>query len=146
MANTPFIRARVAGVSVPSDLDINGFEAGARTAQNYNFRTERINQARQLIRESLVKIKTTQLNTSSHRLTQWLSEALGYTLTNGELITAMIGEEFDYYRSGPNCYFNVSQKSIRLLRARSLRKSVTSSPAQDTNRSLNSLINRVAVY
>jgi len=117
MGATPFPRITVAGVSVPSDLDVNGFKAGFNKQRDDSFRTDRIEAVRALVREHLVPIKTIQLNTNSYRLKTWIEDALGYKLCQGEVIVAMIGEGFIYERDGVNCYFNVSQKSIKQLRA-----------------------------
>lgn len=102
----------VAGVKVPVDLDMNGFQSGLHYPQNNNFRIDRIKAARKIICVYLDKMKTIQKATGSYGLKHRVESALGDHLSNGELIVAMIGEGFSFERDKINCFFNVTAKSV----------------------------------
>jgi hypothetical protein len=105
----------VAGVTVPADLDKNGFESEKRDAVDDSFRLNLIEDARDKI--NLYFEKTMQVNKSigSYGLKHRVESVIGHHLSNGELIVAMIGEGFQYKRNGINCCFNVSTRSIKSL-------------------------------
>lgn len=87
------------------------------------FKKERIEAIRDIIRPRLEKRKTISNGTcSSYELKHCVERQIesvagilkGY-VSNGELIYAMILEDFDVRRSGLNAFFNVSAKSLKRL-------------------------------
>ncbi|WP_254561810.1 hypothetical protein [Dyadobacter diqingensis] len=106
----------VAGVLVPEDLDINGFESGGHYEPKNDFQVNRINAARKVIAQSYVKMKTIQKDNSSYGLKHDMEKVIGEYMTNGEFIVAMIGEGFVFKRDRINCYFNVTATSVKQLR------------------------------
>lgn len=64
----------------------------------------------------LEKIKQINTDYSSYWLKNVAEDKLKELIGNGSFIVAMIIEDFKIKRSDPNCYFNLSRKSITLLR------------------------------
>ena len=66
-------------------------------------------------------IKTINRKTSSYKIKHIVEKQIGQYVANGELIIAMINCGYDYKQwsiNCPNCWFNVSQKSIDKARKR----------------------------
>jgi len=80
---------------------------------------QRIEKIASFIRPKFKKIKTINYQVSSYGIKHDVERALGYYISNGELIAAMIFLGFEYKRgkgkSGINCYFNVSMKSLKSI-------------------------------
>ncbi|GAB3935157.1 hypothetical protein [Larkinella terrae] len=106
---------KVAGVEVPADLDMNGFESGKHAEPNYSFRLNLIEDARDKINLYFEKTSAFNRKTNSYGLKHRIEGAIGHHLANGELIVAMIGEGYRFERMGINCRFNVSSRSVKEL-------------------------------
>lgn len=67
------------------------------------------------------KIKKINYDVSSYGLKHTIEKILGAYTSNGELIAAAIALEFKHKREyhgyflSPNCYFNISKKSLQML-------------------------------
>ena len=67
------------------------------------------------INRQFYSIKTINRNISSYSIKHIVEQRIGQYVANGELIIAMINCGYDYKQwsiSCPNCWFNVSQRSI----------------------------------
>lgn len=110
--------AQVGNYTVPGDLDINGFEADRPGyTRDDNFRLDRVDAAHALVKTAL------QRDTAYHPKgmgAAWIKsrveERLGYFITDGEFIMAMIGAGFKYQRSEKHCLFYIRPDSISFLR------------------------------
>lgn len=80
---------------------------------------ERINNIVSVIRPIVKKIRSINYRVSSYGIKHDVERRIGYYVSNGELIAAMIILGFEYKRprgsAGINCYFNVSMKSLKLI-------------------------------
>lgn len=71
------------------------------------------------IDQNFYPIKTINRNNSSYGIKHLVEDSIGQYVANGELIIAMINCGYKYKQwsvSSPNCWFNVSQKSINNAR------------------------------
>ena len=70
---------------------------------------------RPLIKKYFVQTKTIYRGSSSYGIKHVVERNIGTYVSNGELIYAMDLEGFNIVRDSINCFFNISQKDIRLL-------------------------------
>lgn len=106
------------GIEVPANLSGFGF---CTKYDEYEFDWDRINEAREIIRNFLKPRKFINHKYGSyglkHIVERIMNPRIGY-LPNGELIVAMIAEGFDFKTPGhgnPNCSFNVTNESAELM-------------------------------
>lgn len=98
-------------------LDSSGFQNFVTEFNSDIFKENKtIDLLRPAIRKYLTKTKAIYRGSSSYGIKHMAERHLGTYVSNGELIYAMHLEGFKIVRDGINCYFNVSQSDLRLLR------------------------------
>lgn len=87
-----------------------GIEPGTREKPKQN----EINIAREILRGCK---RTSSINPdySSYKLKHIFERHVGGYLSNGAIISAAVAEGFIIYPKPPNCFINISSKSIKLL-------------------------------
>lgn len=111
--------------SIPEGLTMNGFDwhdlRRDETHSGKPLDLELLPETRQVIADHLQSIQTINKHCNSYRLKHIIERFLGQYISNGQLILAMIQEGYAIEKQdrSPNCYFNVSQRSINALREKS---------------------------
>ncbi|MEM7556000.1 MAG: hypothetical protein AAF378_18260 [Cyanobacteria bacterium P01_A01_bin.84] len=104
---------------IPENLYFHGFECSSYPNPKKQFNTEKIRKTMQLINKYCQHTQTIRKDIGSYSLKHIIEKHFADNyLSNGELIVAMLNCGFDYKKEhvdSPNCYFNVSKKSIREL-------------------------------
>ena len=100
---------------IPSNLTRSGFDVS--NPEDEKIDIESLTEIREFIRTNFEKIKTIvrKDNRTSHGLVIYLNPCLQRDFENGDFIAAMILEGFKYKQHSINCYFNISQESIKKL-------------------------------
>src|SRR5665648_753522 len=98
-------------------LDSSGFQNFVKEFNSDIFKENKtIDLLRPAIRKYFTKAKAIYRGSSSYGIKHVTERHLGTYVSNGEMIYAMHLEGFKIARDGINCYFNVSQSDIRLLK------------------------------
>lgn len=98
-----------------NSLNLNGFGESVKAFDKTVFDVDRIDEIRQFISSKFSKIKSFNTRNSSYGLKHIVERAIGNYVSNGELIYAMHLEGYSIKRTGINCYFNLSVKSLKNL-------------------------------
>lgn len=114
----PICRLFLCKMKIPKNLSRAGFHNHDVPELEW-VNEERINNIVSVIRPIVKKIKSINYRVSSYGIKHDVERRIGYYVSNGELIAAMIILGFEYKRpigsAGINCYFNVSMKSLKLI-------------------------------
>ena len=102
--------------TIPGNLSPFGFTDEAAKDQDFNF--EVIDQCIEVIQLRLDPIRSINKNASSYGLKHLFEDYIGEYVSNGDLIVAMLTCGYRYERSKetPNCFFNVSQHGVNLVK------------------------------
>lgn len=96
-------------------LTLNGFEETVKGFDKTAFDENRIELIRHFIPSRFSKIFSFNTRNSSYGLKHIVERSIGNYISNGELIYAMYLEGYSIKRTGINCYFNLSAKSLKSL-------------------------------
>lgn len=102
---------------IPGNLAPVGFLPESSNDQNFNFPV--IDQCIDVIQLRFDPIKSMNRNFSSYWLKHLLERSIGTYVSNGDIIIAMLtcGYRHTPIKDTPNCYFNVSQNGVDLLKS-----------------------------
>ena len=102
---------------LPSNLTRSGFDVSNPKDEKIDI--ECLSEIREFIRTNFEKSETIVIrdNKTSHGLIIYVNPCLQREFENGDLIAAMILEGYRYKQcvKSRNCYFNISEESIKKL-------------------------------
>lgn len=82
---------------------------------NQKWDRKRLAEIRDFVSKNLKPTKNINRSVNSYTVKHAVEAEIGMYISNGELIAAMIQCGFEYIRqdTSPNCYFNISVKSLQ---------------------------------